>query len=123
MSWTSSSWGPAPRAWNRGELRAGIAQVDRDRLALALDALVDNAVKHTNPGDRIELSASRRNGTILLAVSDWGSGVPPDNADRIFDRVRPLPGNLVKPLEKFQAPGTNGPPPLPKTSGETGRLL
>jgi len=25
-------------------------------------------------------------------------------AERIFDRVRPLPGNLVKPLEKFQAP-------------------
>nr|MDQ6913978.1 HD domain-containing protein [Verrucomicrobiota bacterium] len=24
-------------------------------------------------------------------------------ADRIFDRVRPLPGNLVKPLEKFSA--------------------
>ena len=23
-------------------------------------------------------------------------------ADRIYDRVRPLPGNLVKPLEKFQ---------------------
>jgi 3'-5' exoribonuclease len=44
-------------------------------------------------------------------------------ADRIFDRVRPLPGNLVKPLEKFQAPSANGPPPLPKASGETGRLL
>jgi 3'-5' exoribonuclease len=28
-------------------------------------------------------------------------------ADRIFDRVRPLPGNLVKPLEKFVTP----PPP------------
>jgi 3'-5' exoribonuclease len=26
-------------------------------------------------------------------------------AERIFDRVRPLPGNLVKPLEKFQPPG------------------
>lgn len=25
-------------------------------------------------------------------------------ADRIFDRVRPLPGNLVKPLEKFSTP-------------------
>ena len=79
-------WGPAPRAWIRGELKAGIAQVDRDRLALALDALVDNAVKHTNSGDRIELSASRRNGTILLAVSDSGSGIPPESADRIFDR-------------------------------------
>src|ERR1700719_132909 len=29
-------------------------------------------------------------------------------AERIFDRVRPLPGNLVKPLEKFQAPIPNG---------------
>src|SRR3954467_15085036 len=44
-------------------------------------------------------------------------------ADRIFDRVRPLPGNLVKPLEKFQAPTANGPPPLPKTNAEMGRLL
>jgi hypothetical protein len=25
-------------------------------------------------------------------------------ADRIFDRVRPLPGNLVKSLDKFQQP-------------------
>ncbi|MFL6542845.1 MAG: HD domain-containing protein [Chthoniobacterales bacterium] len=30
-------------------------------------------------------------------------------AERIFDRVRPLPGNLVRPLDKFQAPvQTNG---------------
>jgi len=43
-------------------------------------------------------------------------------ADRIFDRVRPLPGNLVKPLEKYQAPSPNGPPPLPKAN-ETGTLL
>ena len=44
-------------------------------------------------------------------------------ADRIYDRVRPLPGNLVKPLERYQAPATsNGPPPLPKTN-ETGTLL
>jgi hypothetical protein len=45
-------------------------------------------------------------------------------ADRIYDRVRPLPGNLVKPLERYQAPGSsNGPPPLPKTNAETGQLL
>jgi len=79
-------WGAAPRTWVRGELKAGVAQVDQDRLALALDALVDNAVKHTSPGDRIELSASRRNGTILVGVSDSGSGIAPESADRIFDR-------------------------------------
>jgi 3'-5' exoribonuclease len=41
-------------------------------------------------------------------------------ADRIYDRVRPLP---VKPLEKFQASRSNSPPPLPNTKPETGRLL
>ena len=39
-------------------------------------------------------------------------------AERIFDRVRPLPGNLVKPLEKF----SSGPPPAKAASG-TGQLL
>jgi len=39
-------------------------------------------------------------------------------ADRIYDRVRPLPGNLVKPLEKFQGPAAAR---LPAT--ETGNLL
>jgi 3'-5' exoribonuclease len=37
-------------------------------------------------------------------------------ADRIYDRVRPLPGNLVKPLEKFK--GVGKPPAI-----ETGNLL
>ena len=36
-------------------------------------------------------------------------------ADRIYDRVRPLPGNLVKPLEKFQ--------PTPKSRTPQGELL
>ena len=39
-------------------------------------------------------------------------------ADRIYDRVRPLPGNLVKPLEKFKGPAAAK---LPAT--ETGNLL
>jgi 3'-5' exoribonuclease len=38
-------------------------------------------------------------------------------ADRIFDRVRPLPGNLVKPLEKFVGA------PAASANGDTGQLL
>lgn len=79
-------WGPAPRTWIHGELAAGTARVDRDRLLLALDALIDNAVKHTDVGDRIELAARRYNGTVRLAVSDSGAGIPPERAGAIFDR-------------------------------------
>jgi signal transduction histidine kinase len=79
-------WRAAPRTWVRGELGAGVANVDRDRVVLALDALVDNAVKYTKPGDRIELAASRRDGVVVLSVSDSGPGIPPESADRIFDR-------------------------------------
>src|SRR5436190_8049923 len=43
-------------------------------------------------------------------------------ADRIYDRVRPLPGNLVKPLDKFQGPKANV-SPMPKDRPETRPLL
>ena len=39
-------------------------------------------------------------------------------ADRIYDRVRPLPGNLVKPLEKFKGPAATR-----LRATETGNLL
>ena len=46
-------------------------------------------------------------------------------ADRIFDRVRPLPANLVKSLEKFQPSESRGarPPAAPSAGKETDRLL
>ena len=43
-------------------------------------------------------------------------------AARIYDRVRPLPGNLVKPLEKFEQPAKI-PSPSPESNLESGRLL
>ena len=40
-------------------------------------------------------------------------------ADRIFDRVRPLPGNLVKPLEKFQTHELKRPAAVAENERET----
>jgi signal transduction histidine kinase len=76
----------APRAWRLGSLAPGILRADPEQLRIALDALLENAVKYTEPGDRIELS-SRATGTkVAIEVSDDGVGVPDEAHARIFER-------------------------------------
>jgi signal transduction histidine kinase len=76
----------APRAWRLGHLAPGTLRADPEQLRIALDALLENAVKYTEPGDRIELS-SRATGTkVAIEVSDDGVGVPDEAHARIFER-------------------------------------
>jgi signal transduction histidine kinase len=79
-------WAYAQRSWRLGELAEVTIPADRDRLATALDALLENAVAHTGKGDRIELSASLRDGHVVFAVADSGSGIPEQDQERIFGR-------------------------------------
>ncbi len=53
------------------------------RLALNL---MDNAVKHTDPGTPIRVSVERVASGVVIIVEDEGPGVPEDIAPRIFDR-------------------------------------
>ena len=59
---------------------------DRDRLAQILINLLDNAVKFTPDGGRISLSASAREGRVVLTVADSGIGIPPEEIGRVFER-------------------------------------
>jgi signal transduction histidine kinase len=61
--------------------------VDRDRLEQVLINLVDNALKYTEAGGRVSVSA-RPEGARGMAfeVTDTGSGIPPEDLPRIFDR-------------------------------------
>jgi signal transduction histidine kinase len=87
-------WGHIPRRWRLGEVTEVTVHADRDRLAAALDALLENAVAHTATDDRIELSASldehdehdEHDGCVVFAVADSGCGIPAADLDRIFDR-------------------------------------
>ncbi|MGH2393205.1 MAG: sensor histidine kinase [Candidatus Limnocylindria bacterium] len=81
-----SRWGPTPRRWSLGTVDEATVLGDRDRLALALDALIENAVAHTEIDDRIELSARLEGATVVLAVADSGCGIPAADLGRIFDR-------------------------------------
>jgi signal transduction histidine kinase len=58
----------------------------RDELhRLALN-LLDNALKHTQPGTAIRANVDRAGDDVVLVIEDDGPGVPPDIAPKIFDR-------------------------------------
>ena len=78
-------WSPTPRQWRLGTTDEVVVDADADRLALAIDALIENAVKHTTPDDWIELSVRRTHGVEII-VADSGKGIPPEDLDRIFER-------------------------------------
>jgi signal transduction histidine kinase len=77
----------APRAWRLGPLVSGWLLADPERLRAALDALLENAVKYTNPNDAIELRALAEGvGRVVIEIEDEGCGVPSEALERIFDR-------------------------------------
>jgi signal transduction histidine kinase len=75
-----------PFRWRLGELAEATVLADRDRLAVAPDALLENAVAHTTAEDRIEVSARLDDGCVVFAVTDAGGGIPAAELDRIFAR-------------------------------------
>jgi signal transduction histidine kinase len=79
-------WGYTPRRWRLGEVADATVPGDRDRLAVALDALLENAIAHTEKDDRIELSARIEDGHVILAVADSGCGIPAADLERVFGR-------------------------------------
>ena len=84
-------WRPtADRRWQLGRLDAVTARADRERLGLALDALLENAVRHTETDDVIQLSVIRGwpGMPVRIIVADGGSGIPEDQLHLIFDRFR-----------------------------------
>jgi signal transduction histidine kinase len=58
--------------------------VDHDRIARAIDNLLDNAVRHAH--GRVELSARRGQATVELHVADDGPGFPPDFLPHAWER-------------------------------------
>jgi len=84
-------WAYTPRRWRLGEVAEATVPADRDRLAVALDALLENAIAHTDKDDRIELSARVEDGHAILAVADSGCGIPAADLERVFGRFSRVP--------------------------------
>jgi signal transduction histidine kinase len=64
------------------------ANVDgaRDELHRLVLNLMENALRHTDPGTAVEATVERRNGEVVLAVEDDGPGIPPEMREKVFER-------------------------------------
>jgi signal transduction histidine kinase len=61
--------------------------VDRTRLEQVAANLLDNAIKYSRSGGRVEIAAGRDGDRAVLQVSDNGIGIPADEQPRIWDRL------------------------------------
>ena len=71
------------------EIEPGLPYVtgDRDRLIQVVINLLSNAVKFT-PSGSITCTARVDGDTVVLAVTDTGVGISPDDHDRVFEQFR-----------------------------------
>jgi signal transduction histidine kinase len=66
--------------------RSLVLHADEERLRQVVANLVANAIRHSPRGGRVLLRASRRDGLTRLEVADEGPGIPPGDAERVFER-------------------------------------
>lgn len=59
---------------------------DADRLSQLFINVLDNAVKHSPKGERIEVGAAAQDGRVVVRVRDRGSGIPQGAEARVFER-------------------------------------
>ncbi|MBO10972.1 MAG: PAS domain-containing sensor histidine kinase [Planctomycetaceae bacterium] len=61
-------------------------QADEEGVRQILDNLLDNAIKYSDPGGRVEVGWELREEMVQLWVSDQGRGIPAESLDRVFER-------------------------------------
>ena len=84
------------------ELRVQVApdwpaiRQDLGKLRQIVSNLLSNAVKFTPDGGRITLSAGHAGDKLILAVSDTGVGIPPEEQEMIFQKFRQASNPLTR---------------------------
>ncbi|WP_085708506.1 MULTISPECIES: ATP-binding protein [unclassified Pseudomonas] len=59
--------------------------INETDLFILIRNLVDNAIRYTPPGGRIDLSVKREQAAVVLQVSDTGPGIAVEEQARVFD--------------------------------------
>ncbi len=91
------------------DIAAGLPAIrgDGDRLAQVFSNLIDNALKHTPSGGKVTVAARMLSGSsavkrgkpiggVEITVADTGTGIPPEDLSRIFERFYQVDKSRVK---------------------------
>jgi signal transduction histidine kinase len=72
--------------YDTGPLEGAVVAATPDYLKQLFLILLDNAVKYTPTGGRVEVTGAVNDGTAAVTVADTGVGIPQADVPRIFDR-------------------------------------
>jgi signal transduction histidine kinase len=61
-------------------------RADRRYLSEAIEGLIDNAAKFSPPDAPIDVTVGRTDTVARVEVADRGPGIPPERAERVFER-------------------------------------
>ena len=78
-----------------------VFSVDRRRIELALGAILDNAIKFTQPGGEIILSGALSDRELSLTISDNGPGIAPEERGKIFEKFYQVDPNNTGQIRGF----------------------
>lgn len=70
---------------------------DKSLLGQVIANLIENALRHTPAGSRIDLGLCREAGQVVLTVADDGPGIPEDEHDKVLRRLYRLERSRTTP--------------------------
>jgi signal transduction histidine kinase len=65
-------------------------------LEIMISNLIDNAIKYSLPGGKVDIYLQKQHSRIALNIEDQGPGIPTTEKERVFNRFVRLQGNKVE---------------------------
>ena len=69
---------------------------DGEKVTQVLTNLVENAVKYSPKGGRVDVELARSDGYVRVTVRDEGIGIPPEEHDRIFEKFHRVDPHMAR---------------------------